>query len=136
MRLNILSLTFALLLAVGLSFGVGAGPIVDGDSDGVIDELDNCSTLANPNQCDLDMDGYGSACDIDYTQDMVGGVADFVTFQVWFTASPTSPPEQGADQNCDGVVGPPDFVTFQNLFTTAPGPSGLLCAGVIACGGV
>jgi hypothetical protein len=136
MRLNIITLACAALLAIGLSFGVGAGPIVDTDSDGVIDDLDNCTTVPNPDQCDLDLDGYGSACDGDYTQDWSTGGPDFSTFKSWFGSIPAAPPEIGADQNCDGVVGGPDFATFKGLFGTVVGPSGLLCAGSVACGGV
>jgi hypothetical protein len=104
MRLNIITLACAAALAIGLSFGVGAGPVVDTDGDGVIDELDNCSAVSNSVQCDLDVDGYGNVCDADYSQDMAAGGTDFVTFRA--------------------------------LFTKTVGPSGLLCAGSIACGGV
>jgi hypothetical protein len=67
---------------------------------------------------------------------MAAGGTDFVTFRAVFSSAPASAPEIGADQNCDGFVGGPDFVTFRALFTKTVGPSGLLCAGSIACGGV
>lgn len=34
----------------------------DGDGDGVPDESDNCPTVANPDQTDLNNDGFGDAC--------------------------------------------------------------------------
>lgn len=41
----------------------------DGDSDGVIDSLDNCPAVANANQLDTDADGQGDACDDDDDND-------------------------------------------------------------------
>ena len=35
----------------------------DSDGDGVVDPLDNCSTVYNPDQANADQDGLGDACD-------------------------------------------------------------------------
>jgi len=37
----------------------------DSDCDGAWDFIDNCPTVPNPDQTDLDMDGYGEACECD-----------------------------------------------------------------------
>ena len=36
----------------------------DEDQEGVLDSLDNCFDEVNPEQLDIDNDGYGDACDI------------------------------------------------------------------------
>ena len=84
MKINIITLGCAILLAVGLSLGVGAGPIVDTDGDGVIDGIDNCAGLRNAEQCDTDQDGYGNGCDGDFDKNQVAGVSDFNTFGAAF----------------------------------------------------
>jgi Cys-rich repeat protein len=43
--------------------GTCTTPPPDGDGDGVPDALDNCPTVANPDQKDTDGDGVGDACD-------------------------------------------------------------------------
>jgi hypothetical protein len=57
----------AVMLAAALA-GCGAGgfdptPPGDRDGDGIVDELDNCPVVANPNQANADADAYGDACD-------------------------------------------------------------------------
>jgi hypothetical protein len=121
------------MLAVGLSLGVGAGPIVDTDGDGIIDELDNCSNVRNAVQCDTDQDGYGNGCDADFDQNQKAGISDFNTFSNELGPAPGT---FGADADCNGAVGISDFNTFAASIGNAPGPSGLLCAGTVACSGI
>jgi len=47
----------------------------DGDGDGVPDVSDNCPSVANPGQADIDGDGAGDACDLDDDGD---GVSDAI----------------------------------------------------------
>lgn len=38
----------------------------DTDGDGIIDSADNCPTVSNPNQSDIDSNGVGDACDANF----------------------------------------------------------------------
>jgi cysteine-rich repeat protein len=46
--------------------GPGSGDL---DGDGVADHLDNCPEIANPDQIDTDLDGFGDACNDDFDDD-------------------------------------------------------------------
>lgn len=48
---------------------VNVNPPNDADSDGIVDSLDNCINIANPDQADYDNDGIGDVCDT--PEDMV-----------------------------------------------------------------
>ena len=43
--------------------GQSSNTTIDSDSDGIVDQSDNCPTTANANQADADNDGIGDACD-------------------------------------------------------------------------
>lgn len=72
-------------LIVGLLVGLTVVPaaavespprVVDTDGDGVADAIDNCPSVLNPDQGDLDADGIGDSCDPDRDGDGVFNVLD------------------------------------------------------------
>jgi hypothetical protein len=134
MKIGLLKQLFIALLLVGFPIGALAGPAPDMDSDGVPDVIDNCKLVSNasPADCDSDQDGYGNACDADYSQDNTVGVPDFGTFTGNFGVAVPAP-FAVSDHNCDGTTGVPDFGTFTGTFGGQPGPSGLSCAGAAPC---
>ena len=71
----------------------------DGDSDGILDNVDNCPTIANANQANHDNDTLGDACDPDDDND---GVADVDDPFPW---SPGPPPTIISGQPRRFVVG-------------------------------
>lgn len=68
--------------------------IPDHGNDGIVDELDNCPLVANPDQRDTDRDGYGDACDADDDNDGLGDEDD--------TCRLENP--GGRDANGDGCI--------------------------------
>ncbi len=95
---------------------------MDTDNDGVADDLDNCTDIANPDQTDSDADGYGNRCDTDFNDDCVVNFLDFAAFSGEFLSST---PE--FDINGDGAVNFLDFVIVSQNFLEAPGPGQGVC---------
>lgn len=125
------------VFALGLAFSANAGNVTDGDSDLVPDAFDNCSALANgpaedSNQVDSDVDGYGNACDADYSTpapDFLITTGDFPRFVDAFTGA--VPGILETDHSGDGLTTTADFSTFLAQFQgTQPLGPGLACAGV------
>ena len=54
--------------------------ILDGDTDGIDDDVDNCPSIANTDQLDTDTDGLGNVCDLtpngDDDSDTIDNLAD------------------------------------------------------------
>jgi hypothetical protein len=99
----------------------------DMDGDGTPDASDNCLVVANPQQLDPDLDGYGNQCDADFDQD---GDTDEDDFD--FFSNCTTDPVCDLDEN--GFIGGfGDTGIFSALFGSPPGPSGLACAGTVPC---
>ncbi|MFK8014491.1 MAG: thrombospondin type 3 repeat-containing protein [Gammaproteobacteria bacterium] len=99
---------------------INAAP-ADVDDDGVLDAVDNCTSVANPRQLDTDEDGYGNACDADLNNDGIVNVVDLGALRSVFFATD----EPAADLNGDGVVNVADLGVFRTLFFAPPGPSAL-----------
>ena len=51
----------------------------DTDGDGVPDSIDNCTTVFNPDQSDIDSDGIGDTCDLDQDDDGIPNDVDNCT---------------------------------------------------------
>ena len=93
---------------------------VDTDGDGVFDDVDNCTLLANADQRDTNGDGFGNVCDPDLDGNLIVNAVDLGLFKsVFFTADPH------ADFNGDGSVNAIDLGTMKLFFFGPPGPSGL-----------
>ena len=138
MKLGTIALLTALLIALPALAGTNefcVGP--DTDSDGIVDICDNCSSRANPGQTDGDQDGYGDACDCNYSSSSSCDGVDFGQFGLKFgTLAPPTNCEFDHDGN--GAIDGVDFGIFGTLFGGFPGPScgnplGIPCNGA-ACG--
>lgn len=99
--------------------------ILDTDGDGVEDAWDNCTLVPNPDQFDVDYDGYGNLCDADLNNNNVTNAQDYAIFRSRLGNSATPPPYDIADLNGNGIVNAQDYAIFRTLLGAAPGPSGL-----------
>ncbi len=109
----------------------------DADGDGICDALDNCLEFANPTQLDVDLDGYGNACDGDFDGDGRVTSGDFSRSLALGVgrADPDPAYEIVADADGSGHIDGSDFWRFLSQYTDSgrPGPSGLACAGRPPC---
>jgi len=106
----------------------------DTDADGVADCIDNCAAVANSDQRDTNVDGFGNLCDPDYNNDLVVGIPDFNILRSQFGKRDTDVDfDPDVDANGDGAIGIPDFNVLRAYFGGPPGPSGLSCAGTVPC---
>ncbi|MFK8017104.1 MAG: choice-of-anchor B family protein [Gammaproteobacteria bacterium] len=93
----------------------------DTDGDGVTDDLDNCTLVANPDQIDANGDGFGNLCDADLNNDGTINLSDLGLIRAVFFTD-----DADADFNSDGVVNFFDLGVMRETFFGAPGPSGLV----------
>ncbi len=112
------------LLASGGSsdifFSTYALDATDTDGDGVVDDLDNCTEIANADQRDSNGDGFGNVCDTDLNNDNITNAVDLGIFKAAFFTT-----NADADFNGDGIVNAIDLGTLKVFFFLPPGPSGL-----------
>lgn len=95
-------------------------PVVDTDSDGVADDMDNCQLAANGNQQDTNGDGIGNICDLDLNDDCT---IDFLDLGIMKSRFFSNDPD--ADHNGDNIVDFLDLGAMKARFFGTPGPSGL-----------
>ena len=94
-----------------------AREIIDGDADGIDDEVDNCLFDRHPDQRDTDGDGFGNACDADLNNDGVVNVIDLGILRAcFFTADPD------ADFDGNGVVNVVDLGIMRTAFSAYRAP--------------
>ena len=94
---------------------------LDSDGDGVVDDGDNCTLVANSDQRDTDADGLGSVCDPDLDQSCTVNFGDLGLLKAVFFTS-----DANADFDGSGAVNFGDLGTLKAFFFLAPGPSGVL----------
>lgn len=129
-RVAALGVLFLMLGGI-LSAAVHA-QVADSDGDGIPDQFDNCTLVAQAQSefVDTNLDGFGNVCDPDFNDDLFVDNLDLPTFSVSFGFAA---PPAGAitDLDLDGVTGIPDAIVRRAYYLIgAPGPSGLPCAGI------
>ncbi|MBT8101208.1 MAG: thrombospondin type 3 repeat-containing protein, partial [Gammaproteobacteria bacterium] len=98
-----------------------ASQILDLDTDGVDDTIDNCDGVANADQRDTDGDGFGNYCDPDLNNDGIVNFPDLDMMRAVFFA--TDDPH--SDLNGDGITNFDDLDILKTYFFGSPGPSGI-----------
>lgn len=92
--------------------------VKDSDSDGVGDDVDNCTLISNPDQLDTNSDGFGNICDPDFDNNGVVNFLDLSYLSNVFLSA-----DADGDLNGDGIVNFLDVVILRDYFLQPPGPA-------------
>ena len=123
---HMMALIKPIAMSIGL-FGISAAALSadiksDKDKDGIVDVLDNCVHIANPNQIDFDADGFGNQCDGDFNNDKKITREDFSNFKRRFETGHPS-----ADINENGKLDEADHSEMKRLMEQGEsGPSSIV----------
>jgi formylglycine-generating enzyme required for sulfatase activity len=82
-------------------YGFRCAACSDTDADGVCDEVDNCPTVANPDQADCDGDGLGDVCDADRDGDGVPNDLDVCPDSPFCESMPNGSPRLDLNGDCE-----------------------------------
>ncbi|MFK8032092.1 MAG: thrombospondin type 3 repeat-containing protein [Gammaproteobacteria bacterium] len=116
--------------AIGTVGGTGmlTGPSPDTDGDGVSDDVDNCTLVANPGQTDTNGDGIGNRCDADVNNDCIVNFIDISQFTPKFnSAVGDANYDEDFDIDNSGSLNFIDYIAFTGNFQMPPGPSANEC---------
>ncbi len=112
--------------SAGSSSNMQISSDIDVDGDGLAEQQDNCTLIANPSQCDSDDDGYGNRCDGDLNNNTFTNAQDYILFRAQLGQPSVDPTYNQADLNCNGFVNAQDYILFRSRLGQASGPSGLV----------
>lgn len=100
-----------------------AADMPDTDSDGISDDTDNCTLIANADQRDTNGDNIGNACDADTNNDCIVNFLDSFAYRDnFFTAG-----DLDTDNNGDNITNFLDLMILSDQFFGSPGPSAAGC---------
>jgi hypothetical protein len=103
----------------GNELGLFIGEPADSDGDGILNPLDNCPFLYNPDQVDSDHDGVGDPCDADQTATVI---------------NPAEPTSLSTPDGAVSVQLPAGAVPTPSTLTILPGGSDFQVVGVVGDG--